>query len=259
MRNKRIHIITKRTFLGSGVEQDADTWFKRFQQCKQDLERDIPTLKSLQASTLSLGFAHTPSGATLIARLEESEQLTLADHRGGNAMFDLFDSDIRRVTQDQRSIELNLTLAQSAAVDPFKDPSVIDSRERLRSASTRGELTISSTPEAKSMSLFECPKYLPNSPFATGEIRVLHLSPSEAEVMLLADLYFSTPDERVIPSKTKLRMSRRNGHQSVASGAKLQYAMDSRINCEVMVAVLLDWGNGEISHLELLKFSNEAK
>jgi hypothetical protein len=257
MNQRRSHIISKRPFAGGGLEHDSETWFERFQQFKQELENDIPSLRALKASVLKLSFGPSESGTLLIARLEESDQTSLVDQKNGSAIFDVFANDVRRVAEDQASIEFNIFLAQSPATNPFGNPAISNTRRRLRSALSQGDLTIWSAPHAKLMPLFECPKYIPNSPAAQCKFLILQLAPLGAQVELREDVHFSAPDDRVILRGTKLSLSRLNGHQSVASGSILQRAMDSRMDCKVEIAIVLFWEAGEISHLELISFSDE--
>ena len=96
MSHLRTYVISRRQFASLGVEQDAETWFERLRQFKLELESDIPSLRSLQASVLKLSFTPSDSGAHLIARLEESEQISLSEHKNGGVVLDLFGIDVRR-------------------------------------------------------------------------------------------------------------------------------------------------------------------
>lgn len=258
MNQRRTHIISRRPFGAAGVAVDADSYSERLQIFKQELESDIPSIKTLEASVIRLLCQPSGSQITLIAMLEESDQINLVEERTGRSIYDAFVNDVRRTEADQANVELRIILAQSPATNPYLDETVGKTRRRLRNAYLQSDLTIWSSPSAKSMPLFDCPRYLPNSPTTHTSVRVLELSPKRAVVELMEDVSLSDSCDRVVLQGTKHNLLRVKNHRSVASGSILQQAMDSKAECLITFAVVLLWESGEISHLELLNFLEQT-
>lgn len=254
MNQPRTHVISRRSISSAGLKVNSDVWLERYRQFKLQLHSDIPSLESLEASELRLDFDQTDRQTYLVAELVERSQGMLINTKSRVPIFDGFANDVARVLADQKSINLRILLAQSPATDPFQNPSVVRTRQRLSEARRRRELTIWSDVVAKQIMLFEPPRFIPNSQQAMCNVKVLNIFPTRAQIELLEDVHFGDQGSRSISVGTKLNLTRVNGHDSVASGAILQSAMDQPCDCKICFSIVLRWDSGQVSHLELLHF-----
>lgn len=254
MTQLRTHIISKRSISSAGLKVNSEVWLCRYRLFKRELLSDIPSLGSLEASLLRLVFEQTEKQTYLVAELVEQPQRMLKNTKSGAPIFDGFANDVARVVADQKSIDLRILLAQSPATDPFQRPSIINTRKRLKEARVLGDLTVWSDAIAKQITLFEPPRFIPNSSVAMSNVKVLSLFPTRAQIELRDDVYFGDQSDRCIAAGTKVNLIRTNGHDSELSGGILQRAMDQPCDCKAFFSIVLRWDSAEVSHLELLHF-----
>ena len=209
-------------------------------------------LKSLKASEIDLSFEPTATSVYLTAFLLESPQRFLPCGTHGGDTDDIFMQDVTRVMLEQQGIEDRIALAISAAVSPIGNPEVIEIRRRVQIPKRQGPVIIWTSPESTTLPLSDLPKVLPLGSKSSVRVRVNTLTTPWAEVVLLEDLAISVP--YVIEQGTIVTLKRTADHCRPISGARLQYAMDTKECLEVEVAVVHGWKNGEPTCLELIGF-----
>lgn len=155
----RKHLLGSRPFASIGASLDINLWDSRLQKIHAELLTDVPCLTELKASSLDLQFKPTTHGVDLIVLIAESPQFQLQHLSGDDDDLDM--QDIKRVRQDQGSIEDRITLAISGTANPSDEPEVARIRQRLRVPRNSNGVTIWSSPTAKILPLFELPKVLP--------------------------------------------------------------------------------------------------
>lgn len=251
----REYKIASRPFAAIGTAIRTNKWNTRLEKLHAQLLTDIPSLKSLKASEIDLSFEPTATNVNLTAFLLETPQRSLPSGNYLDGNDDLFIQDVNRVMVDQQGIEDRITLAISPTANPTGNPEIIEIRRRVRTPKTQGPVIIWTAPESTTLPLFERPKVLPLGSKSTVHVRVNTLTASWAEVVLLEDLPISTPN--VIKRGTTITLKRAGEHGRPPSGARLQYAMDTKADLEVEVAIVLEWENGKPACLELIRFVDE--
>lgn len=249
MTDLRSHVVFKKALTAKGLPLDDDVYLKKKLELKRELESDIPSLKTLQASTLHLLLSSVDSQLILAATLKEVDQMALRDPKNGQLIYDPFLEDIRRVKADQADLELRLVSAQSPAAAPQQDEAVQRIRRRLRNAHRRKEPTLWTN-----LNTWNMPLFLPNSPTSNAPIRVLGLTPTQAIVELCEDVQLPEADRQLIERGTRLNLLRPEEYRTIAAGSVLQNAMDSAATLQLRFAIVLRWDTGDVSHLELLSF-----
>jgi hypothetical protein len=253
---QREYTIASRPFATIGSTIRTNLWNSRLEKLHSQLMTDIPSLRSLKASEIDLSFQPTAVGVHLIALLVETPQQSLPNFCVGDEGNDLFMQDVRRVSLDQQGIEDRITMAISPAVDPNDNPEVTEIRKRVKSLRRRDPVVIWTSPEATTLELFDLPKVLPMGTRSSVRLHVTTLATAWAEVVLLDDLKIS--DSLTIAERTTIILKRTGEHRQHDSGARLQYAMDCGLALKVDVAVVLEWGDGKPTCLELIGFVGES-
>lgn len=250
----RQHLIISRPFTSAHVLLDFDQVLAWRQALLHELRTDLPCLNSLSASTLQDAQLATENGIVWQAWLQETPQLPLRLTPRNRSATDLFEQDVNRVRQAQRELPAQFHLAMSPACEPSADARAAALRVRARRNRQDRKLWLACHAEQAELDL---PAYLPRvMPLAErrqADLRVLQLTPTWARVKLSEPLRLPSGDTSHLASGHTLVMKRQGAFRSIENGHLLQSAMDSRRILSVEVAVVRNWADGSLQHLELVE------
>lgn len=249
----RQHLIISRPFTSTHVLLGFDQVLARRQALLHELRIDLPCINSLSASTVEDAQLATENGIVWRAWLQETPQLALRLQSRDRIDADLFEQDVNRVRQAQQQLPAQFHLAMSPACDPSTDERTAALRVRAKRDGRNRKLWIASGGQQGELDLpAHLPRVMPLAERRQVHLRVLQLTPTWAKVKLTETLRLSDGNALHLASGSELVMKRQGAFQSIEHGHRLQSAMDARGTLSVEVAVVRNWTDGALQHLELI-------
>ncbi|GAB3493769.1 hypothetical protein GCM10027399_14030 [Curvibacter fontanus] len=244
MTKTRTHSFAWRDFAANGVALTEAVLEARTREFKEELCTDLPSLRSLMAS--SLGFEFMPGDNTMqvIAHLLETPQRALRLSVRKDGSDDLFNQDIARILEDQARLRESYAWAFSCAINPASDARIAELRNRARRHARNGQLHIHSGQNGELFATGPRVKTLPLCKPQTVKVRVLAISRTWADVQLQEDLF---GDDQISPAYQafeKIRVYRDRYSGDAATTEPIAEAMDSLTDIDLRVVTEHRWTDG---------------
>lgn len=253
MSTPRSHAFAWRVFALNDVPLAEDALEGRIKAFKDELSTDLPSLRSLRASTLTFAFNPGLKSMQAIGKLVEMPQMNLLLATRHDGSGDLYLQEVARVMKEQANLREEYAWTFYSQENPADDQRIVELRQRARRDGRNGKLHIHNGEGGELLDTGSMPWMLPHCRPHEAMIRVLALSSTWIDVLFIAELVDAETGRLVFWIGDKFRVDRHEFSRDPVITEVLAKAMDSASTISLQVVIEYRWTDGLPSRLTLIE------